>query len=215
MLYNKGYKETLMKKSEVNLAKLLTYLKNYQCQHGYTPTYREMQSALNLKSVNTVDYYINKLIERNLIRKNPLKKRAIEIIDETKMLKNSMEMVRLPLLGKIAGGQPILAEENLIETYSISKNFFGTDQDLFLLKVVGDSMKDAGISNGDTIIAKVQNTADDGDIVVARVESGTTVKKFYREKNGYRLQPQNSLHFPIYVREVEILGKVIGVIKRF
>ncbi len=204
-----------MKKSEVNLAKLLTYLKNYQCQHGYTPTYREMQSALNLKSVNTVDYYINKLIERNLIRKNPLKKRAIEIIDETKMLKNSMEMVRLPLLGKIAGGQPILAEENLIETYSISKNFFGTDQDLFLLKVVGDSMKDAGISNGDTIIAKVQNTADDGDIVVARVESGTTVKKFYREKNGYRLQPQNSLHFPIYVREVEILGKVIGVIKRF
>ncbi len=204
-----------MKKSEVNLAKLLTYLKNYQCQHGYTPTYREMQSALNLKSVNTVDYYINKLIERNLIRKNPLKKRAIEILDETKMLKNSMEMVRLPLLGKIAGGQPILAEENLIETYSISKNFFGTDQDLFLLKVVGDSMKDAGISNGDTIIAKVQNTADDGDIVVAKVESGTTVKKFYREKNGYRLQPQNSLHFPIYVREVEILGKVIGVIKRF
>ena len=204
-----------MKKSEVNLAKLLTYLKNYQCQHGYTPTYREMQSALNLKSVNTVDYYINKLIERNLIRKNPLKKRAIEILDETKMLKNSMEMVRLPLLGKIAGGQPILAEENLIETYSISKNFFGTEQDLFLLKVVGDSMKDAGISNGDTIIAKVQNTADDGDIVVAKVESGTTVKKFYREKNGYRLQPQNSLHFPIYVREVEILGKVIGVIKRF
>lgn len=130
-----------MKKSEVNLAKLLTYLKNYQCQHGYTPSYREMQSYLDLKSVNTVDYYINKLINRGLIRKNPLKKRAIEIVDETKMLKNSMEMVRLPLLGKIAGGQPIMAEENLIETYSISKNFFGTDQDLFLLKVVGDSMK--------------------------------------------------------------------------
>ena len=123
-----------MKKSEVNLAKLLTYLKNYQCQHGYTPSYREMQSYLDLKSVNTVDYYINKLIDRGLIRKNPLKKRAIEIVDETKMLKNSMEMVRLPLLGKIAGGQPIMAEENLIETYSISKNFFGTDQDLFLLK---------------------------------------------------------------------------------
>ncbi len=204
-----------MKKSEVNLAKLLTYLKNYQCQHGYTPSYREMQNYLGLKSVNTVDYYINKLIERDLIRKNPLKKRAIEIVDETKMLKNSMEMVRLPLLGKIAGGQPIMAEENLIETYSISKNFFGTEQDLFLLKVVGDSMKDAGISSGDTIIAKVQNTAEDGDIVVARLDSGTTVKKFYREKNGYRLQPQNPLHFPIFAREVEILGKVIGVIKRF
>ncbi len=204
-----------MKKSEVNLAKLLTYLKNYQCQHGYTPSYREMQSYLDLKSVNTVDYYINKLINRGLIRKNPLKKRAIEIVDETKMLKNSMEMVRLPLLGKIAGGQPIMAEENLIETYSISKNFFGTDQDLFLLKVVGDSMKDAGISNGDTIIAKVQNTAEDGDIVVARLDSGTTVKKFYRERNGFRLQPQNPLHFPIYTLELEILGKVIGVIKRF
>ncbi len=204
-----------MKKSEVNLAKLLTYLKNYQCQHGYTPSYREMQSYLDLKSVNTVDYYINKLIDRGLIRKNPLKKRAIEIVDETKMLKNSMEMVRLPLLGKIAGGQPIMAEENLIETYSISKNFFGTDQDLFLLKVVGDSMKDAGISNGDTIIAKVQNTAEDGDIVVARLDSGTTVKKFYRERNGFRLQPQNPLHFPIYTLELEILGKVIGVIKRF
>ena len=204
-----------MKKSEVNLAKLLTYLKNYQCQHGYTPSYREMQSYLDLKSVNTVDYYINKLINRGLIRKNPLKKRAIEIVDETKMLKNSMEMVRLPLLGKIAGGQPIMAEENLIETYSISKNFFGTDQDLFLLKVVGDSMKDAGISNGDTIIAKVQNTAEDGDIVVARLDSGTTVKKFYRERNGFRLQPQNPLHFPIYTLKLEILGKVIGVIKRF
>ena len=204
-----------MKKSEVNLAKLLTYLKNYQCQHGYTPSYREMQSYLDLKSVNTVDYYINKLINRGLIRKNPLKKRAIEIVDETKMLKNSMEMVRLPLLGKIAGGQPIMAEENLIETYSISKNFFGTDQDLFLLKVVGDSMKDAGISNGDTIIAKVQNTAQNGDIVVARLDSGTTVKKFYRERNGFRLQPQNPLHFPIYTLELEILGKVIGVIKRF
>ncbi len=204
-----------MKKSEINLAKLLTYLKNYQCQHGYTPSYREMEAYLGIKSVNTVDYYLNKLIERGLIRKNPSKKRAIEIVDETKMLKNSMEMVRLPLLGKIAGGQPIMAEENLIETYSISKNFFGTDQDLFLLKVVGDSMKDAGISNGDTIIAKVQNTADDGDIVVARLDSGTTVKKFYREKTGYRLQPQNPLHFPIYTLEVEILGKVIGVIKRF
>ena len=204
-----------MKKSEINLAKLLTYLKNYQCQHGYTPSYREMEEYLGIKSVNTVDYYLNKLIERGLIRKNPSKKRAIEIVDETKMLKNSMEMVRLPLLGKIAGGQPIMAEENLIETYSISKNFFGTDQDLFLLKVVGDSMKDAGISNGDTIIAKVQNTADDGDIVVARLDSGTTVKKFYREKTGYRLQPQNPLHFPIYTLEVEILGKVIGVIKRF
>ena len=204
-----------MKKSEINLAKLLTYLKNYQCQHGYTPSYREMEAYLGIKSVNTVDYYLNKLIDRGLIRKNPSKKRAIEIVDETKMLKNSMEMVRLPLLGKIAGGQPIMAEENLIETYSISKNFFGTDQDLFLLKVVGDSMKDAGISNGDTIIAKVQNTADDGDIVVARLDSVTTVKKFYREKTGYRLQPQNPLHFPIYTLEVEILGKVIGVIKRF
>lgn len=204
-----------MKKSEVNLAKLLTYLKNYQCQHGYTPSYREMQSYLGLKSVNTVDYYINKLVERYLIRKNPLRKRAIEIVDDTKMLKNSMEMTRLPLLGKIAGGQPILAEENLIETYAISKNFFGTEQDLFLLKVVGDSMKEGGIANGDTIIVKVQNTAEDGDIVVARVDSGTTVKKFYREKNGYRLQPQNQLYFPIYTHKVEILGKVIGVIKRF
>ncbi|HIV01677.1 MAG TPA: transcriptional repressor LexA [Candidatus Caccopulliclostridium gallistercoris] len=204
-----------MKKSEVNLAKLLTYLKNYQCQHGYTPSYREMQSYLGLKSVNTVDYYINKLVERDLIRKNPLRKRAIEIVDDTKMLKNSMEMTRLPLLGKIAGGQPILAEENLIETYAISKNFFGTEQDLFLLKVVGDSMKEGGIANGDTIIVKVQNTAEDGDIVVARVDSGTTVKKFYREKNGYRLQPQNQLYFPIYTHKVEILGKVIGVIKRF
>ena len=203
-----------MKKSEVNLAKLLTYLKNYQCQHGYTPSYREMQSYLGLKSVNTVDYYINKLVERDLIRKNPLRKRAIEIVDDTKMLKNSMEMTRLPLLGKIAGGQPILAEENLIETYAISKNFFGTEQDLFLLKVVGDSMKEGGIANGDTIIVKVQNTAEDGDIVVARVDSGTTVKKFYREKNGYRLQPQNQLYFPIYTHKVEILGKVIGVIKR-
>ena len=206
-----------MKKVEINLAKLLTYLKNYQCQHGYSPSYREMQNFLGLKSVNTVDYYINKLVERDLIRKNPLRKRAIDIVDASKMLKNSVEMTRLPLLGHIAGGTPILAECNLVETFSVSKNLFGVnDEELFMLKVIGDSMKDAGIANGDTIIAKVANTAEEGEIVVARTENGTTVKKFYREKNGYfRLQPQNALHFPIYSQYVEILGKVIAVLKRF
>lgn len=204
-----------MKKVEVNLAKLLTYIKSYQYQHGYTPSYREMQNHLGLKSVNTVDYYINKLEERELIRKNAQRKRAIEIISDNGLSKDDMQMVRLPLLGKIAGGLPILAEENLIETYAVSKNLFGASEDLFMLKVVGDSMKDIGINNGDTIIAKVQNTAEDGDIVVAKLDSGTTVKKFYKEQNGYRLQPQNPSHFPIYCKEVEILGKVLGVIKRF
>ena len=180
------------------------------------PSYREMQTYLGLKSINTVDYYINKLVEREQLVKNPQRKRALEIVDpDTKNFKASMEFVNMPLLGKIAGGQPIMAEENLIENFAISKNFFGVNSDLFMLKVVGDSMKDAGISSGDTIVAKVQNTAEEGEIVVAKIDTGTTVKRFYREKQGFRLQPQNPLHFPIYCQKLDILGKVIAVIKRF
>lgn len=205
-----------MKKVEVNIAKLLTYIKSYQAQHGFMPSYREMQTYLGLKSINTVDYYINKLVEREQLVKNPQRKRALEIVDpDTKNFKASMEFVNMPLLGKIAGGQPIMAEENLIENFAISKNFFGVNSDLFMLKVVGDSMKDAGISSGDTIVAKVQNTAEEGEIIVAKIDTGTTVKRFYREKQGFRLQPQNPLHFPIYCQKLDILGKVIAVIKRF
>lgn len=205
-----------MKKCEVNIAKLLTFLQQYIGKNGYPPTYREIQAHLNIRSINTIKYYIDKLEERELIRRDPNKKRTLELTDSNAgRWKKNADLVKLPLLGHIAGGLPILAEENMEANYCISKEFFGTEQDLFMLKVVGESMRDAGIADKDTIVAKVQNTAEDGDIVVARTESGTTVKKFYREKNGYRLQPQNSSHFPIFVPSVEILGKVIAVIKLF
>lgn len=205
-----------MKKSETNLMKLLAYIKNYFLTKGYSPNVREMGQYLDVSSTSTVVYYLKKLEERGFIKREANKNRAIEYIGEgSQELKNQYTMVNLPHIGKIAGGTPLLAEENLLDIYSVSQNLFGTNQDIFMLTVVGDSMIDIGIDDGDTIVAKVQSTAENGDIIVAKIHTGTTVKKFYKEANCYRLQPQNPSHMPIFTNDVEILGKVIAVIKRF
>lgn len=205
-----------MKKSETNLTKLLAFIKDYFLSKGYAPNVREMGQNLGVSSTSTVVYYLKKLEQRGFIKRDANKNRAIEYMgDGSQELKNQYTMVKLPHIGKIAGGTPLLAEENLTEIYSVSQNLFGTNQDIFMLTVVGDSMFDIGIDDGDTIVAKIQNTAENGDIVVAKTHNGTTVKKFFKEANCFRLQPQNTSHLPIYVNEVEILGKVIAVIKRF
>lgn len=205
-----------IRKSEANVDALLAYIKDYFLQKGYAPNVREMGEALSFSSTSTVVYYLKKLEDRGLIKRDKNKNRAIEYLGEgSQEIRNQFNMVRLPLLGNIAGGAPLLAEENTIETFSVSQNLFGTTQDLFSLKVIGDSMIEVGIDNGDTIVVKIQNTAENGEIVVARTNQGTTVKKFYKEANCFRLQPQNMSHLPIIVNEVEILGKVIAVIKKF
>ncbi|MDD3397859.1 MAG: transcriptional repressor LexA [Clostridia bacterium] len=205
-----------MKKIEANLNKLLEYIKNNFLSKGYAPNVREMCNYLGVTSTSTVVYYLKKLEEKGLIKRDYNKNRAIEYLgNEAQMIRNQYSMVKLPFVGRIAGGAPLLAEENLIDLYSVSQNLFGTNQDLFMLEVVGDSMTDVGINNGDTIVAKVQNQAENGEIVVARTHLGTTVKKFYKENNCIRLQPQNSSHLPMFLDNVEILGKVIALIKRF
>ncbi|MDD2445247.1 MAG: transcriptional repressor LexA [Clostridia bacterium] len=205
-----------MKKIEANLIKILDFIKNNFLSKGYAPNIREMCAHIGVTSTSTVIYYLKKLEERGLIKRDYNKNRAIEYLgNDAQMVKNQYSMVNLPLVGKIAGGTPILAEENLVEIYSVSQNLFGTNQEIFMLEVVGDSMADIGINDGDTVVAKVQNHAENGEIVVAKTHLGSTVKKFYKENNGYRLQPQNASHLPMYLDDVEVLGKVIASIKRY
>ena len=205
-----------MKKIDKNLDKLLEFIKSNFLIKGYAPNIREMCDHLGVSSTSTIIYYLKKLEEKKLIRRDYNKNRAIEYLgNEAQMIKNQYSMVKLPFLGRIAGGTPLMAEENLIDIYSVSQNLFGTNQELFMLEVVGDSMIDIGINDGDTIIAKVQSYAENGEIIVARTHLGTTVKKFYKENNCVRLQPQNSSHLPMFLDNVEILGKVIALIKRF
>ncbi|MDD2227253.1 MAG: transcriptional repressor LexA [Clostridia bacterium] len=205
-----------MKKIDEKLNKLIEFIRDNFLNKGYAPNVREMCKHLGVKSTSTIVYYLKKLEERGLIKRDFNKNRAIEYLGhDAQMVKNQFNMVKLPLLGRVAGGEPLLAEENLIDIFSVSQNFFGTNQDLFMLEVVGDSMIEIGIDHGDTIVAKIQNYAENGEIVVARTHLGTTVKKFYKENNCFRLQPQNISHLPMYFDEVEILGKVIAFIKRF
>lgn len=205
-----------MKKIDRNLNKLLEFIKNNFLIKGYAPNIREMCNHLSVSSTSTVIYYLKKLEEKGLIRRDYNKNRAIEYLgNEAQIIKNQYSMIKLPFVGRIAGGTPLLAEENLIDLYSVSQNMFGTNQDLFMLEVVGDSMIDIGINDGDTIVAKMQNHAENGEVIVAKTHLGTTVKKFYKENNCIRLQPQNSSHLPMFLNNVEILGKVIASIKRF
>lgn len=204
-----------VKKSDFYLSKLLTFIKDYNDKYGYSPNIREMADGIGIKSTSTIHYYLKKLENQGILHRDPNKNRAIKY--ENYCIDGTLPayMLPMPLLGDIVAGYPLLSEENVMENYAISKNIFGTSQPIFCLKIKGESMIDAGMSNGDLAVVKVQNTAENGDIVVARTEQGTTVKKFYRESNNIRLQPQNMTFVPIIVKDVEILGKVIGVIKRF
>lgn len=209
-------KKNKIKKSDINLKKLLNFIKDYFLAKGYAPNIREMGATLGFSSTSTVVYYLKKLEEKGLIKRDVNKNRAIEYLgDGCQYIKNQYNIVKLPLLGEIAGGIPLLSEENTNDVFAVSQNLFGTTQDIFCLTVKGESMIDVGIGNGDIIVAKIQNTAENGEIVVARTQYGTTIKKFYKENNCFRLQPQNMSFLPIIVDEVEILGKVIAVIKKF
>lgn len=203
-----------MKQIEKKLSELLNFLKSYISNNGFPPSYREIGKSIGITSTNTIKYYIDKLEQRNLIARNDGKNRSIQILTDD-FNQPIQAIVNLPLLGNIAAGAPLLAETNLVENFTISKNLFGTEQNLFMLKIVGDSMMEIGICNGDTVIAKVQNNADNGDIVVAMLESGATVKTFYKENGHIRLQPQNKSYLPIYEDNLKILGKVIGCLKRY
>lgn len=202
-----------MKKGDLKEAQIFEFIKNYTNNFGFPPSYREISAGVNIKSTNSVKKYVDRLVEKKLIIKHENKSRSINYIQNKEERK--MDLVSIPLIGKVAAGNPILAFENIEDEFVISKSVFGTNQDLFMLKISGDSMINIGIEDGDYVVVKKQENAENGDIVVAYIDGYATVKNFYKEGQFIRLQPQNELYKPIITNNCVILGKVIGCIKKF
>lgn len=195
---------------------LLNFIKEHQEEYGYPPTVREMCRAIKVSSTSTISYYLNKLEGSGQIKKSPNKNRALEIVgdDEPDNIINFANYTRIPMVGKITAGEPILAIENTEEYFLASPSLF-RGEGLFILTVSGESMINAGIYDGDKIIVKQQTSASNGEIVAALIDGCATVKRFYKEDGYYRLQPENDTMDPIYTDTVEILGKVVGLIRKF
>ena len=190
---------------------ILEYIKAEILNKGYPPAVREICEAVKLKSTSSVHAHLETLEKNGYIRRDPTKPRAIEIVDENFNL-TRREMVNVPIVGRVAAGEPILAVENIENYFPIPAEFMPNEQ-TFILQVQGESMVNAGILDGDYILVEQQTTANDGDMVVALVDDSATVKTFYKEDGHYRLQPQNSSMEPIIVDNVEIIGKVISLFR--
>jgi len=182
-------------------------------EKGYPPSVREICDAVGLKSTSTVHGHLSRLEKKGLIRRDPTKPRAIEILDSD-FDAPQREFVNVPIVGNITAGIPILAVENIEDTFPIPVDYIHNDT-VFMLRVKGESMIEAGIFDKDLILVRQQQDANNGDIVVALIEDFATVKTFYKEKDFIRLQPENPSMSPIIVKDVAILGKVIGLFRKF
>jgi repressor LexA len=200
---------------ELNLTKrqqeIFDYVKRYAREHGYPPTVRDIGKAIGLTSSSTVHAHLANLEKLGLLRRDPTKPRAIEVLADT--AKAAAAAPGLPLVGQVAAGQPVLAEEN-IEEYVAVPPIAGGEDGHFVLRVKGDSMKDVGIFDGDHVVVRQQETARNGEIVVALVDDEATVKRFFRERDHVRLQPENAAVEPIRSRDAQVLGRVVGVFRR-
>lgn len=199
--------------------KILDFVNRQVQEKGYPPSVREICKAVGFKSTSTVHAYLSTLEEEGLISKDPTKTRALKVIDQnSKSLEGYIsdhEIENVPIIGKVTAGQPILAVENIEDTFPVPVEYLENSAS-FILKIKGDSMINAGILDGDYVIVKQQNTAMNGDIVVALIEDEATVKTFYREKDHVRLQPENDNYEPIIVTEnLSVLGKVIALFRKF
>lgn len=192
---------------------ILEYIKAEILNKGYPPAVREICEAVKLKSTSSVHAHLETLEKNGYIRRDPTKPRAIEIVDENFNL-TRREMVNVPIVGRVAAGEPILAVENIENYFPIPAEFMPNEQ-TFILQVQGEGMVNAGILDGDYILVEQQTTANDGDMVVALVDDSATVKTFYKENGYYRLQPENDFMEPIIVSDVMIMGKVIGTFRFF
>lgn len=190
---------------------VLEYLRDYICENGYAPCVRDICLALDLKSTSTAHAHLTKLEKKGYISRDPAKPRTIMILDGSAA---KPRMVAVPVVGRVAAGTPITAVENIEEYLSLPYSLLGSD-DVFILNVCGDSMVNAGIFDRDKIIAQKQNYAQNGDIVVALIEDEATVKRFFVENGHVRLQPENEYYEPIITSHIDILGKVIGVLRMF
>ena len=200
-------------KTQEIICKIYDYIDNFVRTNKYPPSVREICKALGIKSTASVYYYLEKMREQNLINKAPEKKRAIEIISPEP---SNREFTEVPLVGKIAAGTPITAVENVEESIPLPSDMFGSGI-LFMLTVSGDSMIEAGINNGDKIIIKQQNHAENGEIVAAMIDNAATVKRFFKEDGQIRLKPENQSMSDIIVRDGDfaILGVVKGLIRNY
>ena len=194
-------------------SQILEYIKSEILNKGYPPSVRDICQAVNLKSTSSVHSHLETLEKNGYIRRDPTKPRTIEIIDDNFNLVRR-EVVNVPMVGTVAAGQPILAIENIDNYFPIPSEYM-PNEETFMLKVKGESMINAGILDGDNILVKRQNTAKNGDMVVALVEDSATVKTFYKENGHIRLQPENDDMDPIIVPTCEIIGKVFGVFRFF
>jgi repressor LexA len=190
------------------------FIRKYSAKYGYPPTVRDIGKAVGLASSSTVHAHLANLEKVGVLRRDPSKPRALELLDRaTDAVKSVVKPAGLPLVGQVAAGSPILADEN-IEEYVDVPPLVGGDEGGFLLNVRGDSMKNVGILDGDVVVVRQQDTASDGEIVVALVGEDATVKRFFREEDHVRLQPENETMEPIRSREVRIVGRVVGVMRK-
>jgi repressor LexA len=192
---------------------IFQFIKRYASKYGYPPTVREIGKAVGLASSSTVHAHLANLEKYGVLRRDPTKPRAIELLYERAKKVVVPDEGMLPLVGRVAAGQPVLAEEN-IDEYVQVPSMAGGDEGQYVLQVSGESMRDAGILAGDYVVVRPQNTAGDGDIVVALLGDEATVKRFFREPDHVRLQPENPAMEPIRTRDVEVLGRVVGVFRK-
>lgn len=193
-------------------SEIYEFLKNYTENKGYPPSVREICEAVSLKSTSTVHGHLKRLEKKGLIKRDPSKPRALEIAELSTPKK---EMISIPIVGKITAGMPILATENIEDTFSLPLDFIKHDKELFMLRVSGESMINVGINNKDLAIIERCSDAINGDIVVALIDDSATIKRFFKEKDYIRLQPENDTMDPIIVDNCLILGKLVGIFRAY
>lgn len=188
------------------------FIKNQIKEKGYPPSVREICAAVGLKSTSTVHGHLERLEKKGLIRRDPTKPRTIEVVENSL---NRKEMINVPILGTITAGLPILAVENIEDTFPLPVNYIKSNKDLFILKVSGESMIEAGILDGDFSIIEKSNSANNGEIVVALIDNEATLKRFFKEKDHIRLQPENKNMSPIIVPECQVIGRLVGIYRQY
>lgn len=199
-----------MKKITAKQQEILNFMKQYINDKGYPPSVREIGEAVQLKSTSSVFSHLEALEKKGAIRRDPSKTRSIEILDDS-FTESRKNIISVPIVGTVTAGLPILAVENLDGYFPLPNDYVSDYDNCFMLKVKGESMINAGIFNGDLILVRQQNTADNGDYVVALIGDTVTVKTFYKENGHFRLQPENDTFTPIIVDVCQILGKVVGL----
>ncbi|MCR6515767.1 MAG: transcriptional repressor LexA [Clostridium sp.] len=193
-------------------SQIYEFLKVYTENKGYPPSVREICEAVSLKSTSTVHGHLKRLEKKGLIKRDPTKPRALEIVE---LSQGKKEMINIPIIGRITAGMPVLATENIEDTFSIPLDYIKHDNELFMLKVWGHSMINAGVHDGDLAIIERVNSAQNGDIVVALIDEEATIKRFFKEKDHIRLQPENDTMEPIIITDCSVVGKLVGIYRAY